>query len=49
MKIIVESINKGIWDAIKNSPFILMIENEKEISEKPWSQWTEQERKKGTK
>ena len=41
MKIFVESINKGIWDAIKDGLFIPMIENEKEIFEKPWSQWTE--------
>ena len=41
MKIFVESINKAIWDAIKNDPFIPMIENEKEIFEKPWSQWIE--------
>jgi len=46
MKIFVESIDKGIWDAIKNVPFIPMIENKKEISEKPWSQWTEQKSKK---
>jgi len=35
MKIFVGSINKGIWDAIKNGPFIPMIENEGEIYEKP--------------
>jgi len=46
MKIFVESIEKGIWDAIKNNPFIPMLEDEKVIYEKPWSQWTEQESKK---
>ena len=46
MKIFVESINKGIWDAIKNGPFIPMIENEEENFEKPSSQWTEQKSKK---
>jgi len=46
MKIFVESIDKGIWDAIKNGPFTFKIENEKVIYEKPWSQWTEQESKK---
>jgi len=46
MKIFLESIDKGIWDAIKNGHFIPMIENEKVIYEKHWSQWTEQERKK---
>jgi len=46
MKIFVESIDKGIWNAIKNGPFIPMVENKKFISEKPWSQWTKQESKK---
>jgi len=46
MKIFVESIEKVIWNAIKNGFFILMIEDEKVISKKPWSQWTEQESKK---
>jgi len=46
MKIFVESIDIGIWDAIKNGPFIPMLENDKVISEKPWSQWTEHESKK---
>ena len=46
MKIFVESIDKGIWDAIKNSPFVPMLENDKVISKKPWSQWTENESKK---
>jgi len=35
MKSFIESIEKGIWDAIKNGSFIPMIENEEEISEKP--------------
>jgi len=46
LKIFVEAIDKGIWDAIKNGHFIPLIENEKVIYEKPWSQWTEQESKK---
>jgi len=41
MKIFVESIDKTIWNAIKNKPFIPMVEYEKDISEKPWSQLTE--------
>jgi len=28
MKIFVESIEKGIWDAIENSPFIPKFEND---------------------
>jgi len=46
MKIFVESIDKGIWDAIENGPFVPMLENDKVIYEKPWSQWTEHESKK---
>jgi len=37
MKIFIESIDKVIWNAIKNGPFIPMVENEKVIFEKPWS------------
>ena len=46
MRIFVESIDKGIWDAIKNGHFIPMIENEKVFSKKSLSQWTKSERKK---
>ena len=47
MKIFVESIDKGIWDAIKNGPFVPMLENDnKVISEKLWFQWAEHESKK---
>jgi len=46
MKIFVEYIDKGIWNAIKNGPFIPMVEDEKVISKKSWSQWIEQESKK---
>jgi len=47
MEIFVESIDKGIWDTITNSPHIP--KNDKDdvfFIEKPWSQWTEIERKK---
>jgi len=37
MKIFVESIDKGIWNAIKNGLFVPMLENDKVISNKPWS------------
>jgi len=30
----------------KNGPFVPMLENDKVISEKPWSQWTKHESKK---
>ena len=46
MKIFVESIDIGIWDAIENGLFVPMLENDKMIFEKPWSQWTEHKSKK---
>ncbi|XP_068504252.1 uncharacterized protein [Phaseolus vulgaris] len=39
MKIFVESIDRGIWDAIVNGPFIPMLEKDKVFSKKPWSQY----------
>jgi len=33
MKILEESIDKGIWDAIENCPFLPMLENDKVIYE----------------
>ncbi|XP_068499214.1 uncharacterized protein [Phaseolus vulgaris] len=41
MKIFLESLDKGIWDAIENGPFIPTIEKDNVSIEKPWSQWTE--------
>jgi len=46
MKIIVESLDKGIWDAIENGPFVPKFEKDGSIIEKPWSQWTDSESKK---
>jgi len=46
MKIFMESLGKGIWDAIENGPFIPKLENDGSIIEKPWSQWTDSESKK---
>jgi len=37
MKIFVESLDKGIWDAIENGAFILTIEKDNVSVEKPWS------------
>ena len=45
-KIFVESLDKGIWDAIENDPFIPKFEKEGASIEKPWSQWTDAENKK---
>ena len=41
MKIFVESIDMGIWDAIEDGPFIPKVEKYNVSIEKPWSQWTE--------
>ena len=46
MKIFVESLNKGIWDAIENGPFVPKFEKDGSSIEKPWSQWTNSESKK---
>ena len=37
MKIFVESIDQGIWDAIENGPFIPKIEKGGSFTKKPWS------------
>jgi len=46
MKIFVESLDKGIWDAIENGPFIPKFDKDGSSIEKPWSQWTDAENKK---
>jgi len=46
MKICVESIDRGIWDAIVNGPFVPKNEKDNVFIKKPWSQWTESETKK---
>jgi len=46
MKIFVESLDKGRWNAIENDPFIPKFENDGSSIEKPWSQWTDVENKK---
>jgi len=46
MKIFVESIDRGIWDAIVNGPFIPMFEKDDVFIEKLLSQWTEIESKR---
>ena len=46
MKIFMESINMGIWYAVVNGPFVHMqVVKEKNVK-KPWSKWSESERKK---
>jgi len=45
MKICIESIDQGIWDAIINEPNICKhVVDNKEV-EKPWNLWTGEERK----
>ena len=46
MKIFVESLDKGIWDAIENDHFIPKFEKDGSSIEKTWSQWTDAENKK---
>ena len=46
MKIFMESLDKGIWDAIENGSFIPKFEKDGFVIEKPWSQWTDAESKK---
>ena len=46
MKIFVESLDRGIWDAIENDPFIPKFEKDGSSIEKPWSQWFDAENKK---
>ena len=40
---IFESLDRGIWDAIENGPFIPMFEKDNVFFKKPWSPWTESE------
>jgi len=46
MKIFVESIDRGIWNAITNVTFVPKFEKDDVFIEKPWSQWTESEIKR---
>ncbi|XP_068498417.1 uncharacterized protein [Phaseolus vulgaris] len=46
MKIFVEFLYKGIWDAIENSHFIPKLEKDGVFIEKPWSQWSDAENKR---
>jgi len=47
MQIFIESIDKGIWDEIVNGPYTpkCIVENKK--VDKPWSEWTDEERRRG--
>ena len=40
MKIFMESIDMGIWDAVVNGPFVPMQVVKEETVKKPWSDWS---------
>jgi len=45
MKIFIDSIDQEIWNAIVNGPFIPKhVVDDKQV-DKPWNQWTEEEKK----
>ena len=46
MQIFVESLDKGICDAIENDHFIPKLEKDGVSIEKPWSQWTDAKNKR---
>ena len=46
MKIFIESIDQGIWDAIINGPYTSKYTVENVQVDKPWTQWTEKERRR---
>ena len=46
MKIFIESIDQGIWDAIINGPYTLKHIVDNVQVDKPWTKWIEEERKR---
>jgi len=46
MKIFMESIDMGIWDAVVSGPFVPMQVVKEETVKKPWSDWSESEKMK---
>jgi len=46
MNFFVESIDRGIWDAITNDLFVPKLEKDDVFIANPWSQWTESEIKR---
>ena len=46
MQIFIESINKGIWDAIVNGPYTPNCLVENKHVDKPWIEWTDEERRR---
>jgi len=46
MKIFIESIDQGIWDAIINGPYTPKHIVDNMQIDKPWTKWTEEERRR---
>ena len=46
MQIFIESIDKGIWDSIVNGPYTPKCLVENKQVDKPWTEWTNEERRK---
>jgi len=46
MKIFMHSIDKGIWEAIENCPFIPQVKKDDVFVDKPPFEWTEADSKK---
>jgi len=46
MKFFIESLDRGIWYAILNGPFVPKIVIDGVTVDKPWSEWSEYESKK---
>jgi len=46
MQIFIESIEKGIWDAIVNGPYTPKCVVENKQVDKPWSEWSDDERRR---
>jgi len=46
MRIFIESIDRGVWVAIVNGPFVLKMLVDNVYVDKPWCDWTGDESKK---
>jgi len=46
MKIFIESLGRGVWDAIVNDPYVPKTVINGQIVDKPWSEWSDSESKK---
>jgi len=46
MKIFIESLDRGIWDAIVNDPYVPKTVIDGTTVDKPWSEWSAEESKR---